>query len=340
MTDKNIRKIIVWLIIILNHFFCLSSFAAWTSVAPILDGEELESMIVYNDTIYAGGGTTGSLYEWNGTDAWVEVAPQLNSQTDIWDLYVFNGALYGSTNPGFKLFEWNDSNSWVEVADTLGGSRGASLTEFEGSLYCGGANYCRLMKWNGVNAWTQEAYIATVTIGIKAIVVYNGELYGSGIWGELREFDDDAAAHEAWSTVSAAHSHGTNFIYSMIVYNGNIYLGSYNSGELFEWDGVVADLVEVADTLNGQDFIQELLIIDDELYGITSDLDGSGCRLFKWNDVDAWEQIEGQAGSELYGMGLVYYNSKVYAIGLTGVLYESDAEFGDAATGQVIMIND
>ena len=62
----------------------------------------------------------GKLYKWNGSNAWVEVAPTLGAETRICSLAVYNGNLYGGTYPNGKLYKWNGSNAWVEVADTLG----------------------------------------------------------------------------------------------------------------------------------------------------------------------------------------------------------------------------
>ena len=46
------------------------------------------------------------LYEWNGVNAWVEVAPKLGAETHIYSLAVYNGKLYGGTRSNGKLYEW------------------------------------------------------------------------------------------------------------------------------------------------------------------------------------------------------------------------------------------
>ncbi len=38
--------------------------------------------------LYAGTGLNGKLYEWNGTNLWVEVAPQLGTESYIFSLAV------------------------------------------------------------------------------------------------------------------------------------------------------------------------------------------------------------------------------------------------------------
>ena len=52
-------------------------------VAPMLDDQGLCSMVVFNGKIYAGTKIGGRLFEWNGTDAWVQVAPKL-ATPDQW----------------------------------------------------------------------------------------------------------------------------------------------------------------------------------------------------------------------------------------------------------------
>ncbi|GAH92537.1 unnamed protein product, partial [marine sediment metagenome] len=61
------------------------------------------------------------IFEWDGINKWVNVAPQLDSQTSIHSLVVLNGKLYGGTGIGGQLFEWNGSDAWVSVAPQLDG---------------------------------------------------------------------------------------------------------------------------------------------------------------------------------------------------------------------------
>ena len=51
----------------------------WASVAPKLAAEvAINELVILNDKVYGGTGViTGELYEWNGANAWVSVAPPL-----------------------------------------------------------------------------------------------------------------------------------------------------------------------------------------------------------------------------------------------------------------------
>ena len=80
---------------------------AWVEKAPKLGGEGIiYSLCVYNGKLYGGTAFNGKLYEWNGTNAWVEKAPSLG-EGHILSLCVYNGKLYGGTAPSAKLYEWN-----------------------------------------------------------------------------------------------------------------------------------------------------------------------------------------------------------------------------------------
>ena len=89
---------------------------------------------------------------------WVEVAPQLGTETHISTLAVYNGKLYGGTLILAKLYEWNGVNAWVEVAPQLNAQTNLySLAVYNGKLY--GSTYPggRLFEWNGVNLWVEVA---------------------------------------------------------------------------------------------------------------------------------------------------------------------------------------
>jgi hypothetical protein len=113
------------------------------------------------------------------SDAWVQVAPTLESQTYILSLAVFNGKLYGGTSPGGRLFEWNGTDAWVQVAPTLESQTYIrSLAVFNGKLYGGTYSGGRLFEWNGTDAWVQVAPTLESQTYILSLAVFNGKLYG------------------------------------------------------------------------------------------------------------------------------------------------------------------
>ena len=63
------------------------------------------------------------LYEWNGVNAWVEVAPKLGAETIIYSLAVYNGKLYGGTYANGVAF------GEVELCDFCGVQENRKLDE-------------------------------------------------------------------------------------------------------------------------------------------------------------------------------------------------------------------
>jgi hypothetical protein len=129
------------------------------------------------------------LYEWNGTNAWVEVAPKLGAETRIYSLAVYNNKLYGGTYPNGKLYEWNGTNAWVEVAPKLGAETSIhSLAVYNNKLYGGTNPNGKLYEWNGTNAWVEVAPKLGAETRIYSLAVYNNKLYGgTGQNGKLYE---------------------------------------------------------------------------------------------------------------------------------------------------------
>ena len=72
--------------------------------------------VVFNNKLYGGTIPNSNLLEWNETDAWVEVAPQHESETYLYSLAMVNGKLYGGTYPNGNLVAWNETDAWVEAA--------------------------------------------------------------------------------------------------------------------------------------------------------------------------------------------------------------------------------
>ena len=137
----------------------------------------------FNFGIIGSEGNSRNLYfgiDNNKSDvAWVEVAPKLGAETQIWSLAVYNGKLYGGTAGNGKLYEWNGVNAWVEVAPKLGDETQIwSLAVYNGKLYGGTYLNGKLYEWNGVNAWVEKAPKLGAETYIYSLAVYNGKLYG------------------------------------------------------------------------------------------------------------------------------------------------------------------
>ena len=86
-----------------------------------------------------------------GGTAWVEKAPKLGVEINIYTLCVYNGKLYGGTALNGKLYEWNGTNAWIEKAPKLGAEdRIYVLCVFNNKLYGGTASNGKLYEWNAI----------------------------------------------------------------------------------------------------------------------------------------------------------------------------------------------
>ncbi len=97
------------------------------------------------------------------------------------------------------------------------------------------------------------------------------------------------------------------YIYSLVVFNGKLYGGTYPNGSLVEWNGVDA-WVEVAPQHDAEVGIYSLVVFNGKLYGSTS---GHG-KLVEWNGVDAWVERAPQIGAETRIYSLAVFNGKLY----------------------------
>ncbi|GAB6283406.1 MAG: hypothetical protein STSR0008_21720 [Ignavibacterium sp.] len=304
-----------------NLFFGIDnnrSDAAWIQKAPKAGDTEIyiRSLAVYNGKLYGGTAPNSKLYEWNGTDAWVEKAPKLGVETFILSLAVYNGKLYGGTNPNGKLYEWNGTDAWVEKASTLGAETQInSLAVYNGKLYGGTGNNGKLYEWNGTDAWVEKASTLGAETSIRSLAVYNDKLYG-GTYpnGKLYEWNDIDAWVEKASTLGTA-----TMIYSLAVYNGKLYGGTGQNGRLYEWNGTDAWVEKAPQAGGTEQRIYSLAVYNGKLYGGT----GGNGRLYEWNGTDAWVEKAPKLGAETFIWSLAVYNGKLYGgTANNGRLYE------------------
>lgn len=107
-----------------NNALYKYSAGTWVQVAPSFLGgtTSITALIVYNNKIYAGtnGQYGGKLLEWNGVDAWAEVASEYNGEIIISSLVSYNSLLYGTTGTNGNLLLWNYAIPNIYAADLLG----------------------------------------------------------------------------------------------------------------------------------------------------------------------------------------------------------------------------
>lgn len=236
---------------------------------------------------------------------WLEVAPQLGSETSITSLLTSStGKIYGGTYPNGTLVEWNGSNLWVQVAPQFGSESFISaLIEWNGEIYgCTGPNG-KLLKWNGTDAWIEKASQFGSETSLYSLIIHNGEIY-SGTYpnGMLLKYNGSSA----W--VQAAPQFGSeDRILSLKVHKGELFAGSGLGGLLLKYNDVDA-WVQAAPQFGVETVIGSLEIINGKLYGGTT----PNGLLLKYNDVDAWIQAAPQFGVERTLSSLLTHNGKLY----------------------------
>lgn len=206
-----------------------------TEVASQLGTETIlyNGLVAYNGKIYGGGNTDGTLMEWNGSNAWVEVAPQSGSEV-IQSLVVYNNKIYGGTFNGGKLLEWNGTNAWVEKAPQLAETGISSMIVYKNRLYGGTHTNGKLYQWNDSNAWVEVAGSIATSKTILAMVVHNDKLYcstagtdagGLYVWNEANAWIEVAPTTDDFS------------INEITVYKNKIYAGNIATPPfLFSWE--------------------------------------------------------------------------------------------------------
>ena len=112
---------------------------SWTKDADIsiTGGEtEIRSMTVYDDKLYLGTSPHGLLYEWDGSNALVQRAPQFPGQTRINSMAVLGGSLFGGTSSG-SLLEWTIGDAaWSQVAVPFGTETSVnSIVSYNNKIY-------------------------------------------------------------------------------------------------------------------------------------------------------------------------------------------------------------
>jgi len=154
----------------------------------------IRSLIIYNNSIYAGGGgsdpnsNSGVLMKFTG-NSWTIVAPELYTQQDILSLVVYNNELYGGSGgyDGSRLFKWNGSNSWIQVSQKTNEQNLATLVAYNNTIYGGTQWNGELLEWDGSTLSVVAPQKDSQSI--LSMIVYNNRIYaGTQQSGELFEW--------------------------------------------------------------------------------------------------------------------------------------------------------
>ncbi len=198
------------------------------TVATKYGSEYPLALAILNNKIYASTEGTGCLLEWNGIDAWILRAAQLNSQHSAYSLTAYNGKLYVGTGDSSLLFEWNGVDAWIQVGGLNKTWYLEALMVFNGKLYAGYTTDFstggHLYEWNGVDTLTLVAAGGGYSTfnEIEDFIIYNNELYaGTGKNGYLVKWNGS----NAWIIVSTGLG---GYLDGLCVHNGILYAMATN----------------------------------------------------------------------------------------------------------------
>ena len=276
----------------------------WTARTP--NDLQVSALAAFNGKLYGLTAKGAKLYEWNDSDAWIEVAPYINVAYSFLGecLQEYNLELYAGTSAA-GLHKWNGVNAWTYVGVATGIQEMAVRATDLFLAHCNPSPPAYdgyLSKYNGVSITT----VATSTNRrVFGIAVFNGSVYvstegagGSGdgillVWDEATSLTQAAGAYA-----------GSSNIQNLCVYGGKLY-GGTGVGMLLEWDGVSAWTL-AAPALVAHGAILSLIVFNSSLYG--SSINGG---LLKWNDVDAWTEIIDTVSTDSIE-SIAEYNSRIY----------------------------
>ena len=302
----------------------------WIEKAPRLNTQDwICSMLIFNDELYGSTSAGGRLFKWNGSDAWIQVAGELEwYDDDISGIVELGGKIYGATSDsgalGGRLLEWNGVDAWTLAAPKLNTSAKSisSLCVFNGKIYGGASDGGYLLEWNEVDAWALKASTLNSQYHIYSLCVFNNKLYGGTSGGRLFRWNDI----NTWEQVAPQYSTTTS-IYSLCIFNNKLYGSSYQ-GVLLEWNGTDA-WTEAAPLLGGASHIDSLCVFNNKLYG------GAYGYLLEWNGTDAWTEVAPRYNGISYDRicSMIVFNNQLYgsvgrwSAGAGGLLLMWDSTF-------------
>ncbi len=251
------------------------------------------SLCVFNDKLYLATGNSHLLYVYDSF-TW-QVANIFSLDVDIKCLCVYKGKLYIGTGGYGKIYVY-DGNTY-ELSYDMGSPLVSSLCVYNDKLYAGMGSTipARSYVWCFDNTNWVLSLTASPETAIGDMYVYQGRLfagtYPSGIiyvfddstWVISQDTPEDAITCfcEFENRLYAGTGANNNLyvltggvwsiaytltdevqIYSMLVYNGRMFIGTCLGGKVFAYDGTTMELSYDSDDT----FIFSLCIYQDKLF--------------------------------------------------------------------------
>ena len=132
-------------------FFRYEGGTEWTSCGTP-DGKRVESLTVYNGSIFATGYDEGAVYRYDG-EHWEHLGV-LEGAHQTYGFATHRGDLYVSEWPHAKVFRWGGGTKWLEAGRLGEELETMPLIVYNGKLYAGTLPSAEVYRFDDPN-WTQ-----------------------------------------------------------------------------------------------------------------------------------------------------------------------------------------
>ncbi|QDT56996.1 hypothetical protein Pan44_50600 [Caulifigura coniformis] len=234
---------------------------------------------LYVGTCEVGDDSVGKVYRYLGPGRWQALKP-LDGSNSVTALAAFNGSLYAGTGK-YRL-------------------AGSSLAESQNPAFGG-----KVFRLTDDDDWELVGDLAP-TEAIAGFVTYGGKLYASSLYKPAGFFRYDGGTD--WTPILTPDSRRVE---SMVVHDGALYAGSYDSGAVYRFDGTSwTDLgLVAADITQTYSFVtyQNALHVSTWPAG----------KVYRLDDGNRWTDC-GRLGNEQEVMAMLIHNGSFYAGTLPG----------------------
>lgn len=222
------------------------------------NNQYIKSLVVYDGDLYAatwepGENQRGHVYRFAGGQKWVDCGSPdpANAMTGM---AVYKGKLYvgsetydggGSSLPlspnkhhGGRVYRYEGGTKWTDCGKVADVRSISGLAVFDGKLYAGTGTVGAwrpkprtrgMYRFDGIGKWTD---CGTPGVRVTHIGAHNGELFGlSYDDGEFLRYKGG----KDWEKLGPVPD--TTQVYSMMVYEGAVHVGTWPTGSVFRYDG-------------------------------------------------------------------------------------------------------
>ncbi|MBI3467907.1 MAG: LamG domain-containing protein [Planctomycetes bacterium] len=124
----------------------------WTACGTP-DGKRVESLAVYNGSLWATGYDEAGIYRYDG-EKW-EHTGNAGAGRQTYALAVHRGALFASQWPEAKVFRYVEDGNWQSVGRLGSELESMPLLVYNGKLYGGTLPLAEVYRFDGVEKWTK-----------------------------------------------------------------------------------------------------------------------------------------------------------------------------------------